>query len=384
MGLISNLKFWARQFPFVVPKRIISSCQDWIARQNERKGIYFAQRGPWVKTVCAEGFFQHDAPKTLGMPNEKAFYPNRNYPTCKASLFYLQNTYLLGEKGLVLTADHQLFQEFTHNFGVSTLKKFLWKHPFYIFTKKANKIKGTGAVLVSPEGHNYYHWLNDVLPRIKIYESVLNQVDHFCIASRVPEKFLEVLNDFDIPRKKILFIKENEKLHFDHLYVASLPGSEGRSPQWAIDYLRDILIKPGIAITPSKKIYFKRGADAERKIINEDEVINLLEKAGFEIIEPGNLSIYEQVTLMQQSKVVIGLHGAALSNLVFCQPGVSVIEVFSPDYFRTDCYYTLSSALKLNYWYIVGDKPAGAAWGDIAVKAQLLADTLNKLNMEAV
>jgi len=380
MGLKSNLKFWARQFPFVVPKHIIPSCQYWIAQQKERKGIYFAQRGPWVKTICERSFFQHDEPKTLGIPDEKAFYNNRNYPTEKASLFYLQNTYLLGHKGLVLTADHQVFQEFSHHFGISTLRKFLWKNPFYTFTKNVRRINGNGAVLVSPESHNYYHWLNDVLPRIKIYESVSDQIDHFCISSKVPQKFLDVLPQFGIPKEKILFIKENEKLHFDHLYVASLPGSEGRSPQWATEYLRDKLIKPDPAISPEKKIYFKRGAGAERRVLNEDILIQSLRKNGFEIIEPDQLSIDEQVKLMQQSKMVVGVHGAALSNLLFSPDHTTVIEIFSPDYFRTDCYYTLSSALKLSYWYIVGNKPSGAAWGDIIVPEELLLKTIEKVN----
>jgi len=201
MGLKSKMKFWIRQFPFVLPKGIINSCEDWIISQKNKKGLYFGQRGPWFKTIFEAGFFQHDEPKTLGTPNEKAFYNNRNYPTEKATLFYLQNTYLLGHKGLVLTADHKVFQEFSHHFGISSLKKFLWKSPFYIFTKKATKIEGTGAVLVSPESHNYYHWLSDVLPRIKIYESILNQVDHFCISSKVPEKFLDILPDLGIPKE---------------------------------------------------------------------------------------------------------------------------------------------------------------------------------------
>ena len=216
MGLKANLIFWARQFPFVFPKHIITSCTDWIAEQKERKGVYFAQRGAWVKTIFEANFFQHGEPKTLGTPNEKAFYLNRNYPIEKASLFYLQNTYLMGHKGLVLTADHQLFQEFSHHFGISTLKKFLRKNPFYTFTGKAQKVIGNGAVLVSPESHNYYHWLNDVLPRVKIYESVLDQIDHFCISSKVPQKFLDVLPHFGIRKEKILLINESEKLHFDH------------------------------------------------------------------------------------------------------------------------------------------------------------------------
>ncbi|WP_295674767.1 glycosyltransferase family 61 protein [uncultured Mucilaginibacter sp.] len=380
MGLKANLIFWARQFPFVFPKHIITSCTDWIAEQKERKGVYFAQRGPWVKTIFEANFFQHGEPKTLGTPNEKAFYLNRNYPIEKASLFYLQNTYLMGHKGLVLTADHQVFQEFSHHFGISTLKKFLRKNPFYTFTGKAQKVIGNGAVLVSPESHNYYHWLNDVLPRVKIYESVLDQIDHFCISSKVPQKFLDVLPHFGIRKEKILLINESEKLHFDHLYVASLPGSEGRSPQWAIDYLRDKLIKPGKAKSPSKKIYFKRGAVAERMVLNEDVLIQTLQNNGFEIIDPDQLTIDEQVDLMQQVKVVIGVHGAALSNLLFSPDHTAVIEIFSPDYFRTDCYYTLSSALKLNYWYVAGDKPAGAGWGDIVVPEELLLNTIKQVN----
>ncbi len=76
----------------------------------------------------------------------------------------------------------------------------------------------------------------------------------------------------------------------------------------------------------------------------------------------------------------MGVHGAALSNLLFSQEKTAVIEIFSPDYFRTDCYYTLSSALKLNYWYIVGDKPAGANWGDIAVSEEVLLKTIEQVN----
>lgn len=336
-----------------------------------------------MKTIFEAGFFQHDEPKTLGTPNEKAFYSNRNYPTEKASLFYLQNTYLLGNMGLVLTADHRVFQEFSHNFGISTLRKFLLKKPFYTFSRKAQRMKGNGAVLVSPESHNYYHWLNDVLPRIKIYESVLDQIDYFCISSKVPVKFLDVLSDFGITKEKILLINDNEKLHFDNLFVSSLPGSEGRSPQWAVDYVRQKLIKADLPVNPSKKLYFKRGDSTNRKIINEDSIIKSLRNNGFEIIEPGNLSIYRQIDLMQETKLVISAHGAALSNLLFSQDNISVIEIFSSDYFRTDCYYTLSSARELNYWYIVGDKFPGEKWGDIIVPEELLLKTIKRVDSQS-
>jgi hypothetical protein len=380
MGMKTKAIFWLRQFPFVYPARIISSCQEWITTRRKQKGIYYSQRGPWFKTIFPEGFIQNNEPQTLGKPNEKAFYYNRIYPTPIANLFYLQNSYLFGHKGLVLTVKHEVFQEFSHHFGIATLKKFLLKNPFYLYTKSAKKITGVGAVLVSPESQNYYHWLNDVLPRIRLYEEVIGQVDHFCVASNVPQKFLDILTGFGIPSKKILLVEDKDKLHFDHLYVSSLPGSEGRSPQWAIEYTRDKLIKTHGAAKTTKKIYLKRGNSTDRKILNEDAIISTLKNNGFEIIEPGNLSIHQQVSLVQQAKIVVSAHGAALTNLLFSPDNLMVVELFSPDYFRTDCYYTLSAMLKLNYWYIVGERPAGANWGDMIVDEKLLKKTLQQFN----
>jgi len=379
MGLKANAIYWLRQFPFVYPRKIIPSCQEWIVKQGKQKGVYFSQRGPWWKEIFPADFVHNPAPKTVGTPNERAFFANQNYTTPGAGLFYLQNGFLLGHKGFVLSARHELFQEFTHNFNVSTLKKFIRKNPFYTLGTTKKKIDGAGAVLVSPESHNYYHWLSDVLPRIKLYQAVFEQINHFCVASNVPKKFLDVLLQFGIPEDKILLVGEGEKFHFDHLFVASLPGSEGRAPKWASYFLCVTLVKT-IRSKPTQKLYFKRGDAVERRILNEDAVINLLKNNGFKIADPGILSVAEQIDLMADAKVIISAHGAALSNLVFCGGGVSVIELFSPDYFRTDCYYTLSAIRNFDYWYLVGRKPPGAKWGDIEIDETELKKTLALIN----
>jgi len=375
MSLRSKTKFWLRQFPFIYPGKVIHSCQKWIDDRRKHGGIYFNQRGPWYKVVLPGGAVHHNEPHTIGRADKKAFDYNRNYTFDPALLFYLPNSYVYGNKGIVLTSRHHIFEEFTHHFGISSLGKFLRKNPFYTFTKNFKKVAGVGAMLVSPQSHNYYHWLNDVLPRIRLYEPVLNSIDWFCISSAVPAKFLEILPEFGIDTQKILLIGDKEKFHFDHLYVASLPGSEGRSPDWASDFIRGKLIKK-LPVAPAKKLYFKRGNGTGRKILNEDTIISTLQALGFDIIDPGSLSIYDQVDVVQSAKMVISAHGAALSNLVFAQQHMAVIEIFSPDYFRTDCYYTLSSSLKLNYWYIAGNKPDGANWGDIEVDEGLLIKTI--------
>lgn len=368
-----------KQFPFIVPAKLIYSCRVWIDAQNSKANNYRAARSSWYELVEKSEGHVNPLPQTVQAPNKQAFDANMSYQTADAYLHMLCNCFLYRHKGIILSNFNSCFQEFTHNFNISSLSKFFRKHPFYTFSNTYTDLKGTGAVLISPESHNFYHWMSDVLPRIKIYSKVFDQVDYFCVASSVPQKFLDVLPAFGIPKEKLLLVKDDEKLHFDNLFVASLPGSEGRAPRWAADYVREKLLPPK-KLAATRKIYFKRGTVTERKILNEDAIIGLLVSNGFEIIEPDKLSISQQAALMQETKLVVSAHGAALANLLFVSEHCSMIEIFSPDYFRTDCYYTLAGMFKINYWYILGSKPNGAAWGDIVVPEDVLTNTLARID----
>jgi len=374
-----HIKSLIKQFPFIYPIRIIASCKEWIDKQNIKGGLYKGMRGHTYEFKQIPENHALPLPRFSSDADAKKFSANVFYQTTAAYLFYLKDCYVFKQMGLVLSNRGAVFQEFTHHFNITSLFRFLVNHPFYTYSRKIKKIDGIGAMLVSPQSHNYYHWLFDVLPRIGLYNTVLDQVQHFCVSAEVPQKFIEILPEFGIPVNKVLLIDDNEKLHFDTLFVASLPGSEGRSPKWGIDYVREKLLKTPPSLNPTRKIYFKRGSVAKRKILNEESIINLLTAQGFEIIDSGQLSIAEQIMLMHDARIIVALHGAALGNLLFASDKCSVVEIFSPDYFRTDCYYTLASLLKMDYHYISGSKSANANWGDIIVSEEALTETLNRI-----
>ena len=54
-----------------------------------------------------------------------------------------------------------------------------------------------------------------------------------------------------------------------------------------------------------------------KRLVNEKEVAKLLKQNGFEIIDPGMLSIMEQVLLFHGAKWIIGVEGAALVNAMY-------------------------------------------------------------------
>jgi len=356
-----------KQFPFIYPPRFIGSCREWIDRRNRKSGLYAGARQHSYELLEPAEHHTFPLPELADPADTAKFSNNLFYTTAAAYLFSLKDVYTYRQSGLVFSNRNALFLEFTHHFGISSLSRFILKKPFYTYGYPIKNIPGISALLLSPQSQNYYHWLFDVLPRIKLYQPVMGHIRYFCISSAVPEKFLAVLPLFGITADRLLLVSDAEKLHFDSLYVSSLPGSEGRSPRWGIQFVRSVLLGNQAAPLKHKKLYLNRGAKAGRGILNEESLIRLLEKQGFEIIEPDELTIAQQITLTRQAEIVVGAHGAALSNILFAQEGTRVIEFFPPDYFRTDCYFTLARLLKLDYQYLKGSKPAGANWGEMLV-----------------
>jgi capsular polysaccharide biosynthesis protein len=52
---------------------------------------------------------------------------------------------------------------------------------------------------------------------------------------------------------------------------------------------------------------------------------------------------------------VVGVHGSALTNLIFCQRGTRVIELFSREYVNP-CYLDLCNVAGLVHHSIIADK----------------------------
>ena len=97
-----------------------------------------------------------------------------------------------------------------------------------------------------------------------------------------------------------------------------------------------------------EKIYITRGNATKRKCVNETDVISMLDKHGFTVVYPGDLSFFEQVELFSGAKFVIGPSGAAMFNVAFCKPGTHVIDIESQRAW-TYAHCSLFSSLDLAY-----------------------------------
>ena len=99
----------------------------------------------------------------------------------------------------------------------------------------------------------------------------------------------------------------------------------------------------------TRKLYVARTDAQSRVMRNEGTVIEEMRHRGYEIVIPGSLSFTEQVQLFRSARLVVGPHGAGLTNIIFCEPGATVYELVPAGY-TNSCFCNLAMVCGLQYW----------------------------------
>ena len=246
------------------------------------------------------------------------------------------------------------------------------------------KIEGTTAMLTTLSGHIYYHWLIDLLPRIEILRRSgqdLAEIDWFVVNSlRLPFQ-RETLQLLGIPMSKIIESDRHPHLQAKRLIVPSFPGHLDWVSQATVTFLRDtFLAKINQSNSDSpRRIYITRRGSKHRQIINEAQVSQILTQFGFIIVSLEKLAFLEQIKLFANANAIVAAHGSGLTNIVFCQEGTQIVEIFSPNYLRTD-YWMISQQLKLQHYYIKGERFQSYFLRKLMYQTPLTEDILVNIN----
>ncbi len=83
------------------------------------------------------------------------------------------------------------------------------------------------------------------------------------------------------------------------------------------------------------RLYITRRGSKLRQIVNEDEVIAGLKRLNFSVLQATWDNHPEQLAAFTNASTVVGVHGAGLTNIIFSQPGTSILELFPNDHRKT-------------------------------------------------
>jgi capsular polysaccharide biosynthesis protein len=210
-------------------------------------------------------------------------------------------------------------------------------------------------------GDIYYHWFFQLLPRFELLRRAgidLRSIDFFLVNGLGKSFQRDSIEALGIDPVKIIESSKVPYLRASRLVVPSIPIGGGCYRPWMCDFLRTTFLgkDTGGGKLSRRRLYISRGRTSYRRVLNEDEVIRFLQEYGFEEVSLDRLSMQRQAASLASCEAVVAPHGAGLANIVFCDPGTKVIEIFSPE-LVTGIFWRLASQCRLDYYYVIGAGP---------------------------
>lgn len=265
------------------------------------------------------------------------------------SLLECRDCQLVGPEGLTFLSDGQVLLEnslgWNKRVGVSGARALMDR------TLPVRRSGGvvhsfdTAVSLVGPWTDNFYHWHLDYLVRLaalSAYTADTGNQPQLLLPPGTSGWMRDALSLVGYDEAEWC-IWDGRRTEVERLVVPTLPReTEGSAPglanhyyslnpaavQWLGARMRSNVGAEVTSHTPdSGRLYVSRQGGDTRRVSNLDALGPLLEEYGFERFRPEEYSVAEQVTTFSEADVVLGVHGAGLTNLLFASDA-TLIELF--------------------------------------------------------
>jgi hypothetical protein len=286
------------------------------------------------------------------------YWPDYTYLMRQRETFNtsLSDALLLGNTGALVHEDKIVIE------SMLDAKKCL-RSPSYRKEQSLNTKYKTGtysSIFYLPEAKNLYHWLIECIPRLFVLTKHKKDNITIVIHKDICKLNMEILDSIleGIDNISIEFISKEEKWSFEEYIFPSFPANlnSGYLPNEIAYLMRDNIMGSynSDKNKEKNKIYISRKNADCRRVVNREDIYNVLRKNDFKVVRLETMPYSEQVSLLSSSDFIIGPHGAGLSNILYSDDA-KVLELFSPVRIRPH-YFMLSKSLGHTYDYLIGKK----------------------------
>jgi hypothetical protein len=263
-------------------------------------------------------------------------------------------------RGVDLTADGAFIRngrvvpELRHA-ADATLHMGMWYVTRRTLTAPRQRFDDPGERYVSAfnrwSGRNYFHWMCDVLPRVYLAREVVDGAT-FVLPGNHTGRFIEAsLAPFRPAR--IVYFQPWKIARFDEVLVPGHVAVSGNYHEETIRAMARLLTSaygsPGGE--SGRRVYVTRRKAGFRYVRNEDEVVEVVRRYGFEVVANEDLSFRDQVALYSRVRFLVGIIGANLTNVMFMEPGGALLQLTRTEDAHNHLYYSLAAAKNVRFYY---------------------------------
>jgi len=338
------------------PRGILRDVDGWL-HERRRRAPTRLRPGP------GDVVWHQQGEEIRCLPLPQAAHPNYPCPAIPwrilvsgaTALYRLRKPRILGREGTIISSDNRVIDAFTYTDRDDDLAS----HPIFKRRRfpRPRPLAGTYATITYPSSFAWYHWVAESLPRLQLIQPWLEALDGLFIPADTEPQLLESLEAMGVRRDQLIPLAIGD--HYEPEYLLIPHYCAGLNiPTWVPDYLQESLGLGRCDSTPQqRKLYISRADAGKRRLTNETQLLPLLENAGFEVVRLRKTSFLEQVRLFHQAAWVIAPHGAGLANVLYCKPGVRVMEITPSPKIEPHLFHSITACVGGDYWWLPG-KPS--------------------------
>lgn len=372
---------------------------------------YATQKGYKVKKIIPEKIIHSERPRFFGGNDhlDLSIYDGISISS-EVKMVRIPNCIAVGRSEFLIKDGHALYPSpFDHKLYTFMLelegraKVHLRNSKISLALKSRPKKADIVISLLGQCNGNYAHWVLEVLARLAVIETMPDLIGiPILVDDPGHETLKSALFELNISGREIIYVRAAQKVEANEIIFVTSPSftppetrrffetkklDKPRANQFrfspeAIRYLRDIRRQAlefsapsrnrseafSVSKTKTSLIYIPRNpltTGNGRHISNVGLVETLLSERDFFFVDIAALGFVEQMSALEDAKVVVSAAGAALANLVFCKPGVKVV-LLSPQYRGANWWYwvNLMAAIGHRLFIVLGPQ-VGAASGEV-------------------
>lgn len=256
----------------------------------------------------------------------EATWKREHFPARQIQFHRVRNVAVV-EEGLVFDERGALYRTSITQHAEAGIRKGLAAAQTAYRSGAVSVHKGVHLLCKKRGAGNYGHWLMEMLPRAYLGSRHVGAL-RYVVPKAEPQLELVISTSLDllgITPDAILCVGHEPHLFEELILVDGLTEHGVYMAPLVVDCAR--ALSALVSSRRTERLYVTRSATGFRDFVNEPEIRELLESHGYLTVDTGTLPLVEQIGLFKAARRVVGIMGAAMTNIAFCPANACILNI---------------------------------------------------------